>query len=46
MQIFTDPELSGIGFTEERQIKELGVCDCRILELKFVPKELIPKQKR
>ena len=39
--IFTDPELAGIGFTEERQIKELGVCDCRIFELKFVPKARI-----
>jgi mercuric reductase len=39
--IFTDPELAGIGFTEERQIKELGTCDCRVLELKFVPKARI-----
>jgi len=39
--IFTDPELTGIGFTEEIQIKELGVCACRILELKFVPKARI-----
>ena len=36
--IFTDPELTGIGFTEERQIKEMKICACRILELKFVPK--------
>jgi mercuric reductase len=39
--IFTDPELAGIGFTEERQIKELGTCDCRVLELKFVLKARI-----
>jgi mercuric reductase len=39
--IFTDPELAGIGFTEERQIKELKVCACRVLELKFVPKARI-----
>jgi mercuric reductase len=39
--IFTDPELAGIGFTEERQVKELKVCACRVLELKFVPKARI-----
>jgi len=39
--IFTDPELASIGFTEERQIKELKVCACRVLELKFVPKARI-----
>jgi mercuric reductase len=39
--IFTDPELAGIGFTEERQIKELKICACRVLELKFVPKARI-----
>jgi mercuric reductase len=39
--ICTDPELAGIGFTEERQIKELKVCACRVLELKFVPKARI-----
>jgi mercuric reductase len=39
--IFTDLELAGIGFTEERQIKELKVCACRVLELKFVPKARI-----
>jgi len=39
--IFTDPELAGIGFTEERQIKKLGVYACRVLELKFVPKARI-----
>jgi mercuric reductase len=39
--IFTDPELVGIGFTEERQSKELKVCACRVLELKFVSKARI-----
>ncbi|GBD34151.1 Mercuric reductase [bacterium HR34] len=42
--IFTDPELAGIGFTEERQLKELNVCACRVLELKFVPKARIIKE--
>lgn len=42
--IFTDPELAGIGYTEEEYIKETGQCDCRALNFTDVPKAVILRQ--
>ncbi|MCH7759243.1 FAD-dependent oxidoreductase, partial [Patescibacteria group bacterium] len=39
--IFTDPQLAGVGFTEDEQIKQMGVCACRTLSFKNVPKAII-----
>lgn len=39
--IFTDPSISGIGYTEERQIKELKTCACRVVDFKMLPKAII-----
>jgi len=39
--IFTDPQLAGVGFTEDEQIKKIGVCDCRTLSFMDVPKAMI-----
>jgi len=39
--IFTDPQLAGIGLTEEEQIKKMGVCDCRTISFSEVPKAII-----
>ena len=33
--IFTDPQLAGVGYTEEEQMKEMGVCACRIVAMSF-----------
>lgn len=39
--IFTDPQLSGIGLTEEELMKKIGECDCRTLSFAEVPKAII-----
>lgn len=39
--IFTDPQLAGVGFTEEEQMRKLGVCSCRTVSFADVPKGLI-----
>lgn len=39
--IFTDPQLAGVGFTEDEQMKQMGVCDCRTISFKQVPRALI-----
>ncbi len=39
--IFTDPQLAGVGFTEEKQMEKLGVCACRTVAFTDVPKALI-----
>lgn len=36
--IFTDPQLAGVGYTKEEQIKKLGACMCKIISFKDVPK--------
>lgn len=42
--IFTDPQLVGVGFTEEAQLKEAGVCACRTVSFADVPKAMIMKR--
>ncbi len=39
--IFTDPQLAGVGFTEDEQMKQMGVCACRTVSFKDVPKAII-----
>lgn len=42
--IFTDPQLAGVGFTEEKQVEQLGKCLCRTVSFADVPKALIIKR--
>ncbi|MBI2582880.1 mercury(II) reductase, partial [Candidatus Azambacteria bacterium] len=39
--VFTDPQLAGVGFTEEEQMKHMGVCACRTVSFEDVPKAII-----
>ncbi|MDA2936400.1 mercury(II) reductase [Patescibacteria group bacterium AH-259-L05] len=39
--IFTDPQLAGVGFTEEQQMKQMGTCACRTVSFADVPKAII-----
>ncbi len=36
--VFTDPQVASVGWTEEREMQELGECWCRTLPLEAVPK--------
>ncbi len=36
--VFTDPQVAAVGWTEEREMQELGECWCRTLPLEAVPK--------
>ena len=42
--IFTDPQLAGVGFTEEEQMKKMGVCACRTVSFADVPKAIIMRR--
>ncbi|MBI2310100.1 mercury(II) reductase [Candidatus Collierbacteria bacterium] len=42
--IFTDPQLAGVGLTEDEQIKKMGVCACRTVSFADVPKAIIMRQ--
>ncbi len=39
--IFTDPQLAGVGVTEDEQMKQMGVCACRSISFEYVPKAII-----
>ncbi len=39
--IFTDPQLAGVGLTEEQEVKQIGSCLCRTVSFTDVPKALI-----
>lgn len=39
--IFTDPQLAGVGLTEEQEVKQIGNCLCRTVSFADVPKALI-----
>ena len=39
--IFTDPQLAGVGLTEDQEMERLGRCLCRTVPLELVPKALI-----
>mgnify|MGYP005851334363 FL=1 len=42
--IFTDPQLAGVGLTEEKQMKQMGVCACRTVSFENIPKAIIMRQ--
>jgi mercuric reductase len=42
--VFTDPQLAGVGLTEDQQMERLGGCACRTISLEDVPKALIVKR--
>lgn len=42
--IFTDPELAGVGYTEEEQMREMGVCACRTVDFTKVPRAIITRR--
>ncbi len=39
--IFTDPQLAGVGITEEESMRRMGKCLCRTVSLEAVPKAII-----
>ena len=39
--IFTDPQLAGVGWTEEEQMKHMGTCSCRTLPFSEVPRGIL-----
>ncbi|MBI2642671.1 MAG: mercury(II) reductase [Candidatus Wildermuthbacteria bacterium] len=42
--IFTDPQLAGVGFTEEEQTKQTGACACRTVSFEDIPKAVIMRR--
>lgn len=42
--IFTDPQLAGIGLTEEKEMRKLGRCLCRTISFADIPKGMIMKK--
>ena len=42
--VFTDPQLAGVGLTEDEQLKKMGVCACRTVSFEDVPKAIIMKR--
>jgi mercuric reductase len=42
--IFTDPQLAGVGWTEEQEMRELGTCLCRTVSFEDVPKAIIMRR--
>jgi len=39
--IFTDPQFASVGWTEERQMKEMNTCACRTVPFAIIPKAQI-----
>ena len=39
--IFTSPQVTSVGLTEKQAMERYGVCECRTIEMKEVPKALI-----
>ena len=39
--IFTDPQLAGVGLTEQEQMNRMHVCACRSIDFKDIPKAII-----
>jgi len=42
--VFTDPQLAGVGLTEDEQMEQLGVCACRTVSFADVPKAIIMRR--
>ena len=43
--IFTDPQFASVGFTEDQQMKEKGVCACRTVSFADIPKAIVLRRK-
>lgn len=39
--IFSDPQLAGVGFTEDDQMEKMGTCACRTVSFENIPKAII-----
>lgn len=39
--VFTDPQLAGVGLTEDEQMERMGRCNCRTVSFENVPKAII-----
>ncbi len=39
--VFTDPQLSGVGLTEEELMEREGICSCRTVSFESIPKAII-----
>ncbi len=39
--VFTDPQLAGVGLTEEEQMKRMGTCNCQTVSFENVPRAII-----
>ena len=39
--VFTDPQLSMVGLTEERQMEAMNICSCRTIPFTIIPKAAI-----
>ena len=39
--VFTDPQLAGVGLTEEEQMDRMGRCNCRTVSFEKVPRAII-----
>jgi mercuric reductase len=42
--VFTDPQLAGVGLTEDEQMERLGVCACRTVSFAQVPRAIITRR--
>jgi len=42
--VFTDPQLSGVGYSEDEQMAELKACACRTVTFDKLPKALITRR--
>lgn len=42
--IFTDPQLAGVGLTEDEQMRRLKVCACRTVSFADIPKAIIMRR--
>lgn len=42
--IFTDPQLAGVGLTEDEQMKQMGVCACQTVSFEDLPKAIIMRR--
>ncbi|MBI3089015.1 MAG: mercury(II) reductase [Candidatus Colwellbacteria bacterium] len=42
--VFTDPQFAAVGFTEDEQLKKMGVCACRTVSFENVPKAMIMRR--
>ena len=42
--VFTDPQLAGVGLTEDQQMERFGACACRTVSFEHVPKAMILKR--